>query len=145
MLEIFIFLQKQVNPERKTQHGVITNTSNGIKIQWCLLVQCLAPLRLLQPVIAEARRRKSGWKTDFTTIEYNVFPVYIGTFNPRLIKLFCNRSYQRDWTWKGNDPDTTVWLGVSSFHIYQNKYQHLKYDVTVTAHRRALNSRFSVK
>ena len=34
MLEIFIFLQKQVNLERKTQHEVFAhaNTSNGIKI-----------------------------------------------------------------------------------------------------------------
>ena len=34
MLEIFIYLQKQVNLERKTRHAVIThaNTSNGIKI-----------------------------------------------------------------------------------------------------------------
>ena len=35
MLEIFIFLQKEVNLERKTQHAVIThaNTSNNdIKI-----------------------------------------------------------------------------------------------------------------
>ena len=35
MLEVFIFLQKQVNVERKTQHAVITygNTYNDIKIQ----------------------------------------------------------------------------------------------------------------
>ena len=34
MLKIFIFLQKQVNLESKTQHAVIThaNTSNGVKI-----------------------------------------------------------------------------------------------------------------
>ena len=34
MLEIFIYLQKEVNLERKTQHTVFThaNTSNGIKI-----------------------------------------------------------------------------------------------------------------
>ena len=34
MIEIYIFLQKQVNLERKTQHTVIThtNTSSGIKI-----------------------------------------------------------------------------------------------------------------
>ena len=34
MLIIFIFLQKKINLERKTQHAVITlaNTSNGIKI-----------------------------------------------------------------------------------------------------------------
>ena len=34
MLEIFIFLQKSVNLERKTRHAVFThaNTSNGIKI-----------------------------------------------------------------------------------------------------------------
>ena len=34
MLEIFIFLQKLINLERKTQYAVIThaNTSNGIKI-----------------------------------------------------------------------------------------------------------------
>ena len=34
MLEIFIYLQKQVNLEHKTRHAVIThsNTSNGIKI-----------------------------------------------------------------------------------------------------------------
>ena len=34
MLEIFIFLQKKVNLERKTQHAVIThaNTFNGTKI-----------------------------------------------------------------------------------------------------------------
>ena len=34
MLEIFIFVQKQVNLERKTLHAVIThaNTSSGIKI-----------------------------------------------------------------------------------------------------------------
>ena len=33
MLEIFIFLQKQVNLEHKTRHTIIThaNTSNGIK------------------------------------------------------------------------------------------------------------------
>ena len=32
MLEIFVFLQKQINLERKTQHAFITNanTSNGI-------------------------------------------------------------------------------------------------------------------
>ena len=35
MLEIFIYLQKKLNIERKTQHAVIThaNTSNCIKIQ----------------------------------------------------------------------------------------------------------------
>ena len=35
MLEIFIFLQKYVNLEHKTQHAVIThaNTSYGIKIR----------------------------------------------------------------------------------------------------------------
>ena len=34
MLEIFIFLQKEISLERKTQHAVITHasTSNGIKI-----------------------------------------------------------------------------------------------------------------
>ena len=34
MLELFIFLQKSVSLERKSQHAVIThyNTSNGIKI-----------------------------------------------------------------------------------------------------------------
>ena len=34
MLEIFIFLQKEVNLERKTRHAVFThaNTSNDIKI-----------------------------------------------------------------------------------------------------------------
>ena len=34
MLEIFIFLQKLINLERKTHHAAIThaNTSNGIKI-----------------------------------------------------------------------------------------------------------------
>ena len=41
MLEIFIFLQKKINLEHKTQHAVNThaNTSNGIKIP-TLLAQC---------------------------------------------------------------------------------------------------------
>ena len=53
MLETFIFLQKYVNLERKTQHAVIThvNTSNGIKIStfwgkswWVMLFLSNAPL-----------------------------------------------------------------------------------------------------
>ena len=59
MLEIFIFLQKEVNLERETQHAVIThvNTSNGIKILTFLekvgddviLVQCPFNWRWLIP------------------------------------------------------------------------------------------------
>ena len=62
MLEIFIYLQKYVNLERKTQHAVIThaNISNGTKPQlfWkkfgddVELVQC--PFNLHHPQTATA-------------------------------------------------------------------------------------------
>ena len=58
MLEIFIFLHKKVNLERKTQHPVIThaNTSNGIKIptffekNWGMMLY-LSNATLIRPML----------------------------------------------------------------------------------------------
>ena len=65
MLEIFIYLQKQVNLERKTRHAVIThaNTSNGINLNffgksWGMMLNLSnAPLNVTTELLLQ---RKGG-------------------------------------------------------------------------------------
>ena len=111
MLEIFIFLQKKVNLERKTQHAVIihANTSNGVQKSWGMMLYLSnAPLNMNSLFKWFHNCSVCSWDSPLNVkeIEMLCWP-YIS------VRGYINRQLKMNfpWVWEHEQTVTVCWSG----------------------------------